>query len=50
MTSGENASAVPFDGASDIRAEWTPPAVNRMKAGEAENGSGPTSDDPINYS
>jgi hypothetical protein len=29
---------------------WTKPEVKRLAAGAAENGSGPTSDDPINHS
>jgi hypothetical protein len=32
------------------RGRWTAPAVTRLAAGAAENGSGPTSDDPINHS
>lgn len=32
------------------RAPWSAPAVKRLNAGAAENASGPTHDDPIDYS
>lgn len=31
-------------------ARWTAPAVKRLNAGAAENASGPTPDDQVNYS
>lgn len=39
-----------IQGVDADRKPWSAPAVRRLAAGAAENASGPTADDQVNYS